>query len=67
MMDPAVVKELEAQLRETESEVRNLADLLDDDSQTAGMPKPLSNSPIQRAHAMNRDADRASDDLIPQF
>jgi len=29
MMDPAVVKELEAQLRETESEVRNLADLLE--------------------------------------
>ena len=44
----------------------DLAQLLDDDTQTVGFGKPLRPSPVQRAHAMNGEPQRHHD-LMPSF
>lgn len=44
----------------------DLAQLLDDDTQTVGFGKPLRSSLVQRAHAMNGEPQR-HDDLMPSF
>ncbi len=45
----------------------DLAQLLDDDVQASDAGRPLRPTSVQRAHAMNTDAARHHDDLIPSF